>query len=626
MNFCVVPEKFSPFNKVAKITSVDQVVDLGMRIYTESKPIQWMMFLTLFSLFNIIPVNSNLPLVFRRSAEQIQLALKGTASVLSLVQSLYEFSRPIYILKDARSKKELGIAYTGFTKTRRIFKLVAYSKDDQQSCVAHFDNHGIMICKWKKEIYHFTPLPTVTGTTIKSAGYIITISDSNLDVLNFESKGLIHLKPLNILHSRIFCIEQDSNFKSEKLPSKLLMLILYFWEHNGSISLFQVGMNVTFLTKFVSDYKLIKSRNLLINLENEDDWDTLWRLILDPNEKKKLQIIEEYKIIHPQLSIPSLFQSNLKIMILQELLIKTFSDLNNLFHSTVLELEKQSHLALVIPILQSEFKQLTTRELEKNTISKNAVHWIDRVFKIGSCLGVDNVKKLKKNPKALWQFLVTVSKCSSFSERKEPSSINWISMVLKNKDETLRQYQTLTNNAFPMDTKIIDAGIRFGISDFSDESINNVYTLRLKYFITEYKESHLENFRQLDIDYKLLTNRIPSLDLKKPILDIMTNDFETFYQSQTKKGFFFKQPAKRIQDYYRILIGRFEDETINLVILNLLQLGHTPSHEEILKAIELKRQQPENNEQLLEFAFNNLYPYRTYSYPLFERIRFEEID
>lgn len=619
MNFCLIPDRISPLNKYVKVTQLDGETDLGMRILNQSKPIKWMILLTLISLFDVIPLSASLPLYIRQRIETFMLIFKGAASSLNLIHSLYEFSRPVYKLKDVRTKRELAIAQTGFTKRRKMFKFVArlnyddYESYDKKICTASFEENGNLLIKWNNNSYSLEPLPQVKDFKTKAAGYIISVSNANVDILNTKSIRI------PIFHSRKFCIEEDQDVsKNKRIPSHLFMLVLYFWEHNGSVSLVNVAINVGFLNKFVSGYQLSKSRKVLTRLENEDDWDSLWRHVISKTEEQeeRQKIIVAYKNLHPNSTIPPLLQNSGKIQVLNELKIDNYSSFYQLFLNTFHVLKDMPHLySQVFPNLTTEFQLLTTRPFSTSHIfKKNKNDWREKLSFLGECVGVENLRTVDETFTSIASLILKFAQCyvklPAQSYYSLENSQNWIAMFLDNFANADRQYRTLTGKDFPLKEDVFGDLNYFDLKNLSQKEVDAAYVSKGKKFSLTREINSVLQFKRLDESYKNIMGNVPPINLKlEAIPNFKDEDYEKMYQDairQEKDGWFSSFRSK--ENYYRVMTGRYnaQEEQEARATLNLANLDHTPSLAEVSNAIVQVGDGLDR--ETLKNAFLKLYP------------------
>lgn len=317
-DFCLVPRTISPFNRVMNVKERQNGPSIGWQIHTKYTPLWWMLLASIFVLFGV----ADPALLISKNALRSRDVLLGLVPTASVVRSFYEFARPVYEIRHSETKQKLAVGHTGFTKNRHLFQLVARDYLLHEVCTANFDKSGKLIVRWRDTVFHLPPLPLHKRYQVRAGGYNISVSSSKFNLLEVRASASLKFTPLNVFHSRVFCAQVDKSTPTPTptttttttetsaktsilMPPRLLMLVLYFWEHNGAVSLLQLATGALFLRFFVSSYRMIThAQPPPDDNANLSDEERLWnaRVRNDPHWLKRMEWW--YKTRHPRTPLP----------------------------------------------------------------------------------------------------------------------------------------------------------------------------------------------------------------------------------------------------------------------------------------------------------------------------------
>lgn len=486
-SFCVVPRTISPLNTVAKIVTREAsesklasaerpILDTGWRIRTERRPILWMMLATAARLIGELP----LALTEKVAGGGVKAgsALLAGVSASSLLRALYELSRPVYTLYDARTNATLAVAQTAFTSKNRNFVLNARDLQTGELLRAMVTKTGGVKVWYKQETFELPELHPWRETRAKGGGYLLTMSRARLNILQLGGR----LRPLNIFHSRTFCAEEEEEVvartsrkkgatkarERERVPMRLMALLLYFWEHNGAVSLLQVG---GVLAALAPSWKTRVARMKIEKQQGErgpvlDPCAKLWDALLAGAEDSK-KVLDLYRTgfgIKPNL-VPNALH-----VLRDTLQLASYKQLQDFFAATAWQLGIDG-----VARVAEDFRRVTGCRLKIGVLFSTG-NWIKTLSKIGDFFGKDAIEKLLLTSSLrdlvgrVFSADVMSGLWSVFTSRNEPPAEmqhqdSWLQRFLRKPPNNLPYgaYQDAVGREFPLSEDYINAMRAFDI-------------------------------------------------------------------------------------------------------------------------------------------------------------------
>lgn len=248
--FCIVPKQFSPFNAVHYVTQADEKTRTDYTIHTAYQPLKRIVVPLLLSLLSSLSFTQvvkqmnrqlmdiedfgeklNLQHKYAHVLVVLQLLASVSTSALTMYTTFFDLARARYSLFEKGLK--IAEARSGFTRT---FKWAASVQDLRtgQKCSLTRDKNNLYV-HYGEQKYALPLRPPNDKATPCCGGYVITSRDPKSTLVKALPNGF-QIKPLNVVHSRVFCVHRDEEQEAPHLPVSLLTLLLYFWEHNGTVA------------------------------------------------------------------------------------------------------------------------------------------------------------------------------------------------------------------------------------------------------------------------------------------------------------------------------------------------------------------------------------------------------
>lgn len=566
LGFCLVPRVVSPLNRVANVKQSGTQLDLGLQVRTKYSPIRWMVLATIFAVFGVAEPDAALA---GKSLPRLRTLLLGAVPGGASLTALYETARPVYELVEPHNKRVVARAQTGFTASRHLFRVVVQDLVANDACSGGFDADGTLRVEWHGQSFRFAPLPRAEAVHFQAAGYEIKVSASKFNLLQVRASASLHLTPLNVFHSRVFCARPLSSTQT-RLPATMLLLLFYFWEHNGAVSLLQLASGAAFAHFFASTYHRVQGAQPTLQGPGETDEEVLWRGLIRGGPDFQ-QVRAWYRLRHPRTPIPKLAEEQRRV--LQEANVCSLRDLSTLFHKTYDALHVDSTCCKTkAEAVLRDWRTLTGRKDFMPVVDPKAgKSWLDKLFGLANCVGDEKLG----TPQKLWNLATCVQTLAS-APGPPSTGYKW-----RLDDPWLltafwrERYRSLTGTDFPLSDVLRDMEILHATTLYPDD-VTEAYITRIDNEIRaslQTDEPKFAVYKQLRDAWRRLSCVHPADCKKDPLHSEACAYIAKFpYSSAGPPPGWMRWKESEInlwKNYYRIMQNRLEvdDETNSTLAL-----------------------------------------------------------